>query len=635
MIGRFARLGSYKELFDIKALLLCLLGGGLALAALAAASWALSPAWLPDGLALAALGINGLPIVWQAVKGLAERRVNVDELVSLAIVACVLQGELLTAAAVGFIMTLGSLAEEAISQSARRSIQALARMTPQEVILLGDEGQATVPIAQVKVGDRLLVKPGGRVPVDGIILAGMASLDESTITGESMPRLRRQGEPVLASTLDLDGVLEIRATGVGEDSALGQVIRLISQAEAHKPRPARLIDRYARWFTPLVLFCAGLAWWWSGEAGRAVAVLVAGCPCALLLAAPTASVAAMARAARAGILIKDGGQLEETARVDVILFDKTGTLTLGQPRVEEVLAGQGLSREEVIYCAAGVEQNCTHPLARAVMQAAHYARIKLGAAQDVLGELGLGVRARLDGSLVEVGSAQLGGGAAGLPLELRGGMERIQAQGATPLVVYRDHEPIGLLSVSDSVRDSARRALEALAGLGVARLGILSGDHQAAVERVARAMGIKEMWWELKPGDKLRVIERLQQEGHHVMFVGDGVNDGPALARADIGVAMGAQGAEVALETAGMVLAHDDVARLPFLVSLARRCLAVMKLNIGLGLLFNTLAVLGGGQGLLSPIMASLLHNAGSIVIVLISASLMLFPDRAATPAGR
>ncbi len=630
MIGRFSKLGAYQELFNLKAFRLCLLGGALALAAFAWQWSGQTPAWPGLGLALAAVALNGAPIIWEAAQGLWRRQVNVDELVSLAILASLFQGEFLSAATVSFIMTLGSLIEQAISQSARRSIQALARMTPEEATLLSPDGPRVVPVASLRIGDRLLIKPGERVPVDGVILAGVTALDESSITGESIPRTRRPDDPVLAGALNYNGVIEIRTTQVGEDTALGRVVRLVSEAEAHKPRAARLVDRYAQWFTPLVLACAGLVWWLSGDSSRAVAVLVAGCPCALLMAAPTATVAAVARAARAGILVKGGRHLEEVAQADAILFDKTGTLTLGEPRVEEVVTGDGLSREEIIACAAGAEQDCNHPLARAVMKAAHYARISVAKAENVLSEIGLGVRAMLEGSLIEVGSAYLGLGEAALPGPLRASLAGMKEKGVTPLVVYRDQQPIGILGVSDTVRPSARQAVADLRGLGIARIGILSGDHDQSVRRIATAIGIPEAWSGLKPQDKLRVIQEFQAQGRRVLFVGDGVNDAPALARANVGVAMGAAGTDVALETADIALVHDEVAKLPLLIRLARRMLALIRFNIGLGLLFNTVAILGGAYGLLSPIAASLFHNAGSIIVVLTSASLVLFRDPAA-----
>lgn len=432
---------------------------------------------------------------------------------------------------------------------------------------------------------------------------------------------------MLAGALDYNGVIEIRATHVGDDTTLGKVVQLVTEAEGQKPNSVRFVDKYATWFTPAVLACAALAWVLSGEASRAVAVLVAGCPCALLMAAPTATVAAVARSARSGILVKGGRHLEDVAQVDTVLFDKTGTLTLGEPKVEEVVTDDGLSMEEVISCAAGAEQNCTHPLARAVMKAAHYAKVTVDKAENVLSEIGIGVRAVLDGSVIEVGSAYLGSGESALPAPFRERLATLKEKGATPLVVYRDQKSIGILGVTDTVRKTAHQTVENLKNIGVTRLGILSGDHEKSVDRVASATGIEDAWAGLKPRDKLKIIDEFQAQGRKVMFVGDGVNDAPALARANIGVAMGAAGTDVALETAGVALTHDEVGKLPFLIRLSRRMLTLIKVNIGLGLLFNVVAILGSSYGVLSPIAAALFHNAGSIIVVASSASLFLFRE--------
>lgn len=634
MIGRFSKLGEYRELFQKREVLQCLTGGVLALAAFVWQSQGFAPAWAGLALGHAAVALTGLPIIWGAVQGLMERRVNVDELVALAIIASLIQGEVVTAAVVGFIMALGSQLEEAISDSARRSIQALAGMTPQEATRITPDGPLCVPVDSVRQGDRLLVRPGERIPVDGVILVGASAVDESSITGESIPRERSVGESVLAGTLNYNGVLEIEAARVGADTTLGRVMRLVEEAEGHKPRAVRFVDSYARWFTPLVLSLAALAWAASGDASRAVAVLVAGCPCALLLAAPTATVAAVARAARSGVLIKGGAQMEAVAKIDAALFDKTGTLTLGVPRVDEVAPADGIHQDDVLRAAAGVERDAAHPLARAVLRAAKDRGLAVPEARGVLAELGLGVRGvlELDGveRRVEVGGPALLAGRV-LPPELSQRLKAMRAAGATALVVLADDIPLGLLAVTDTPRPGAKRTLDALRALGIRELGLLSGDEAAPVERIAASLGIKLAWPSLKPKDKLAVIEDYQRRGRKVLYVGDGVNDAPALAQADIGVAMAAAGTDVALETAGMALTRDDIARLPFVVSLSRRMLTVVKMNIGLGLLSNTVAVYGGMSGLLSPIAASLLHNGGSILVVLASASLLLYRDRSAS----
>lgn len=359
-----------------------------------------------------------------------------------------------------------------------------------------------------------------------------------------------------------------------------------------------------------------------------MSVLIAGCPCALIMAAPTATVAAVGRLARAGVLVKGGRYLEEASKVDTLLFDKTGTLTTGRPRVEDIRADAGCTPEEVLSCAACVEKDVSHPLARAVLKAAQYARVTVYKATEVVAEVGRGVRAVVQGRHIEVGGASLDARAHALPDGLRTCLEDIQDRGATPLLVYRDKSPIGVIGVSDTVRPEAAQTMTRLRELGVSRLGILSGDHTKAVQRVAQGLGITWTRAGLKPDQKLDELQRLQQAGHRVMVVGDGINDAPALARANVGVAMGGTGTDVALETADIVLTRDDISRLPLLIRLSRRMLTVIKVNVALGLGFNVLAVWGGAAGILGPIQAAVMHNVGAVIVVFSSAALAVAKDR-------
>ncbi|MBZ4658246.1 MAG: copper/silver-translocating P-type ATPase [Desulfacinum sp.] len=628
MIGRFSHVGVYRELARSSEFYRILFAGALALASYLWDRNAAAPSPPGTALALASLALNGLPIIWNAAKGLLERRTNVDELVSLAIIACLIQGEFLTAAFVSFVMVLGALIEELTTDSARNAIKSLMNLAPEMAVLVTEDGTRSVPLREVKVGDRLLIRPGDRIPVDGVIEAGQTSVDESAITGEPVPREKARGSEVFAGTLNQNGVVEIRVTKVGENTVLGKVIRLVASAEAHKPQAVRVIDRYARWFTPVILLCAGVTWGLTHDVSKAVTVLIVGCPCALILAAPTAIVAAVGRAARAGILVKGGLYLEEAGRADVVLFDKTGTLTEGNPKVDRIVALDGVDPSAVLARAASVERHSTHPLARAVLKAAHYARVTLCRAEEVVTEIGLGVRARVEGSLVEVGSAYLGGGTLSVPPPLRDHLESFKRSGATPLVVFENKQPVGVLSVQDHVRQGAGEAVRRLRNLGIQHIGILSGDHDVSARRVAREVGLDQVWSELKPHEKLEVIRTFQADGRVVIFVGDGINDAPALAAANVGIAMGSAGTDVALETADIALMHDDIHRLPFLIRLSRRMLKTIRWNIAFGMFFNALAVAAGGAGLLSPIMGAVVHNVGSILVVLSSASIGFAKDR-------
>jgi Zn2+/Cd2+-exporting ATPase len=629
MIGRFSRLGVYQELFRLRDFYIALAAAALALLSFIVDHGNEAHSLIGVGLAIISVAVNGAPIIWGAIKGILDREVNVDELVSLAIIASLIQGEFLTAAVVSFVMTFGGLIEKVTSESARKAIKSLVRIFPETATVITDERATTVPIDEVSIGDHILVKPGERIPVDAIVLSGLSAVDESAMTGEPVPVEKKAGDAILAGTLNHNGVIKARATKVGQDTTLGKVIRLVSEAEQHRPEAVRLIDRYATWFTPLILTCAGAAWVFTGDLDRAVAVLIVGCPCALILAAPTATVAALGRAARSGILVKGGQYLERVASVKVVVFDKTGTLTSGEPRIEEIVCIEGVDEEEVLACAASAEQHCTHPLARAVLKAAHYAKIVVEGAESAFQEIGLGVRAMVGGSLVEVGGVAAGDTAAAFPPHLQQCIDRSFSRGVTPLVVYRDRKPVGLLNVTDQVRPTAASTIKAFKDLGIHEMAILSGDHDNAARRIANIVGIDNVYGRLKPQDKVNIIKIYQSRKLPVMFVGDGINDAPALAVSQVGVAMGAAGTDVALETADIALIHDNIAKLPWLIRLSMRMLTIIKINIVFGLAFNAIAVVASAMGWLTPIMAAIAHNVGSVLVVCASASLAFFLEQA------
>lgn len=631
MIGRFSNLGVYQELFKMRDFYISFAAALLALISYIIDYGNQSTSFLGNAFALISVVINAFPIIWGAIKGLIDREVNVDELVSLAIIASLIQGEFLTAAVVSFVMTFGGLIEQVTSESARKAIKSLIRISPQTATILIGKEEKIVPIEEVSVGDLILIKPGEQIPVDACIISGISAVDESAMTGEPIPVEKQIGDNILAGTLNHNGVLKAQTIKVGHDTTLGKVIKLVSEAELHRPEAVRFIDRYATWFTPVILTCAGMAWIFTGDISRAVAVLIVGCPCALILAAPTATVAALGRAAKSGILVKGGQYLERAASVKAVHFDKTGTLTLGEPRVEEIACTEGIEKEEVLSCAASAEQHCTHPLARAILKAAHYAKVVVRGAENAFHEIGLGVSAMVDGVLVEVGSISANENSTTFPRHLQECIDTSISRGVTPLVVYSDQAPVGLLNVRDQIRSVAISTIKQFKNLGINEMAILSGDHDKAVRRVADEVGIDNVYAKLKPQDKVEVIKKYQSQNLPVMFVGDGINDAPALASSQVGVAMGAMGTDVALETADIALTHDDISKLPWLIRLSRRMLSIIKINIVFGLAFNAIAVLASGTGWLTPIMAAIVHNVGSVLVVIASASLAIFPDSLGT----
>lgn len=580
-----------------------------------------NPEWIAHAAAIAALCLTGLPIVSGAVKGLLNKEINVDELVSIAIIAGVLTGEFLSAAVVSLIMVTGALIEDAAGAKARDAIKSLVQCTPETSTIIKNDQMITVNTKDVQLGDMLLIKPGDRIPADAVIRRGSSTLDESAMTGESRPIDKSEGDTVFAGTLNHTGVLHAEAIKIGRDTAMGKIIQLVTEAEAYKPRAVNTIDRFAVWFTPTVLLCSLAAWVTTGDYHRAITVLIVGCPCALILAAPAAVVATIGRLARQGVLVRGGLHLEEAAAANAILFDKTGTLTEGEPRVERVDVADGILAEDVLANAASVEQGSSHPLAKAVLKAAGYARIKLAEAEEFVSVVGLGARALVQGNQIEIGSAYMGAeSTAANPLFPV--ISSIKESGSTPLVVYKNKAPIGVISVADQIRRNAPGAIIRLKSLGISRIGVVSGDHKKAAEKIAEEIGISEVWSHLTPSEKLEVIKEIQNNGERVIYVGDGINDAPALASANVGVAMGKSGTDVALDTADVVLLDDDIDKLPILITSSRQMVTTIKWSIALGLFFNLAAILAAGGGLLSPIMGAVAHNAGSIIVVLLSARL-------------
>jgi len=462
MIGRFSKLGVYRELFRGKDILRVIIGGLLALAGFIINQYQAAFSVIGDVLIIVSVGINGLPIIWEAVIGLVKKQINVDELVSIAIVACLISGDYLSAAVVSFVMVAGSLIEEATGESARRVIQTLVEISPKDAIVLINGREEIKPISDIRIGDLLLVKPGDRIPVDGTVISGITFVDESAITGEPMPVKKISGDTVYAGTVNNTGAVHITADKVGEDSTLGKVIQLVSEAEAHHPESVALIDRYAAWFTPTILLCAAIAWVWTGEVSRAITVLIVGCPCALILAAPTAVVAAISRAAKSGILVKGGQYLEIVAAARTVFFDKTGTLTEGNPRVEKIIPADGYHPMFVLKQAACVEQNSTHPLAKAVLKAAHEEKLDFLPADNVTAKSGLGVTGCHEGCTISVGHVDMGNGLGSFPDGLKKQFFEMKEKGMTPIVVYQDDIPIGIICVSDHIRDRAGETIHQL-----------------------------------------------------------------------------------------------------------------------------------------------------------------------------
>jgi Zn2+/Cd2+-exporting ATPase len=636
VIGRFAGAGVAADI------------GGRRVATVAAAAALLVAGGVADAagyrragavLALASLSLTGLPIVWRAVRGLARFESNVDELVSLAIVASLLLGEWASAAIVAFIMVLGSLIEAFVSARARRHLEALVAAQPRHALRLSDDGGVhQVPIADLRPGDRILVRPGDVIAADGQVEDGESQVDESLLTGESAPADRGPGDLVSGGTINESGSLTVRVRRVGEESAHGKVLRLIREAESHRAPILRAAEAYARWFTPGVLTLAGVVWVATGDVQRAVTMLIVGCPCAFVLATPTAIVAAMSRAAREGLLLKGGRYVEGCARVAAIAFDKTGTLTKGECRVVDVIPCEGGTQAGLLAAAARLEAAADHPLARAIQSRAAADGVVVSESLAILREAGLGITGRTgDASEVwRLGNARFMArhGIDVGPLE--SSAERLRARGLSIVYVARGDHAKGLLSIEDEVRPEARDVIAELRADGLREVSILSGDARAVALAVAADVGVEaaDVVAELLPEQKYECVQDLERRHGRLCYVGDGANDGPALSVATVGVSLGSRHDTVALETAAVVLMRNSLSALPFLFRLSRRTTRTINQNLVLfGLMFNAAMLALSSAGVLTPILGALAHNVGSISVVINSARLLLF-ERARGRAG-
>ncbi len=526
---------------------------------------------VPFPLGAAVVGAAGLP-VFREVLGAARRgRVTPHTLMTLGALAALGAGEWTSALVVVLFMRAGEAIERFTEDQARRGIRALLREAPRRAVVLRDGQEAEIPAAEVRVGDTVIVRNGERVAVDGVVLAGRAAVDQSGLTGEAMPVEVGPGDPVYAATVVRQGYLRVRAEGVGPDTAFGRVVRLIEEAEANRGRFQRWADRFSAYYLPLVLSLAAIAFFIRGPLAAA-AVLVVACACAFGLATPVAVLAAVGAAARHGILIKGGRFIEGLARADTLLIDKTGTLTLGRPQVAEVVPLNGWSEAGVLGLAAAAEAGSNHPIAAAVRSAARERGLEPLEAQEVEELPGLGVRAVVGGRRVLVGRAE------GLGLDGSGRAGRT-VLGVVVEAADGARHPCGLITLVDAPRPEVPGALRALRSLGIRHMELLTGDRPEAAARLAADLRIPYRAG-LMPEDKLKVVRDYQARGHTVIMVGDGINDAPALAAADVGIAMGAVGSAVAVETAPVVLLREDWRLVPAALVLARRTLRVVKLNL-------------------------------------------------------
>ena len=577
--------------------------------------------------AMAGTAIVALPVLWDSIVGLksegfAATKFYMDQFITLAVVACFAIGQYVTGGIVAIVLVVGQVLEERTMLGAQEALDQLATLAKVQARRLRNGIEEEIDSDQLEHGDRVRVRPGDTIPADGRVLSGHSTINQATITGESIPVEAEAGDDVFAGTSNLTGSIEVEVTKTGDQTVLGRVRHIVEEAQTSRAPIMRLTEEYARYYTPLILIIGGFVLFFTRDATRAISVIIVSIPCAFVLASPAAMIAALASSSRLGILIKSVRFLEQAASIDTVVFDKTGTLTTGQLLVERIQTAGALSEQELLVLAASAESHSSHPVARALVTEAQNRKLALLEATAVEEAHGHGVSARLDGQRVLIGRASWLA-SHGVAVNHQQG----EAHNLSVLHLAVNGELAGVVYLSDRVRGEAGDTATRLGRLGIKRLIMLTGDRQNVADAVAANLGIREVRAECLPQHKLEVVNELKAQGHRVLVVGDGINDAPALAAGDLSVAMGALGSDVAIQTADAALMTDDLGRLPVLLALSRRTLQTIHLNLLAGLVFIVLAIIASSLGWVSPILAAFVHEFGAFFVLLNSARLLRFEE--------
>lgn len=585
--------------------------------------------FLPFNIAWVSIILCGVPIILEAIVGLVTAfDIKADVLVSLALIASVCIGEDFAAGEVAFIMQTGALLEDLTVAKARAGIEKLVKLTPQTARVVSGGAESVIPASEVKIGDILRVLPGEGIAVDGVITSGQTSIDQAVMTGEPIPVDKTVGDEVSSGTVNRFGTFEMRATKVGEDSSIQRMISLVQSADAGKAKIVGMADRWATWIVVIALTAAALTWAITGEIIRAVTILVVFCPCALVLATPTAIMAAIGNAAKHSFLVREGDALERLSKVLRITFDKTGTLTYGTPKV---VAAKSLSdnytEQDIYSLAAAAEQFSEHPLGKAIVNCyKQHTDTPISNATDFEMQLGRGVCAVVDGKRILAGNIDMISEnkiACKTNPEIQGFLN----SGSTVTYIAAENEVVGYLILSDTIRKESGAMLNALQSCGVQPV-LLTGDNENSANSIAKQLNINEVYANCLPEDKLKLIEKYQEDEQPVCMIGDGINDAPALKKAAVGIAMGGIGSDIAVDAADIVLVDDEVKELPHLISLSKRMMTAIKINLSFSMGLNFLAIVLAMTGILNPVVGALVHNAGSVLVIINSALLLKWRKR-------
>ena len=581
------------------------------------------PIWLDPSWG--AVIISGIPLVYLAlIRLIREKWVSSALLITIAMVASLLIGELFAAGEVAWIMALGALLEDWTVERAKKGLKNLIDLTPQTARRVSDDGSETiVSIEEVSLEDRLRILPGEVIPVDGEIVEGTSSIDQSIMTGESLPIDKSIGDDVYCGTMNLYGAIDISATSLGENSSLQKLIDLVKEADNNQAPTQRIADKWATWLVPIALAIAIAAWLVTGDIVRGVTVLVVFCPCALILATPTAIMGAIGQATKHGVLIKSGEALEKLGGLNTIAFDKTGTLTYGNLAVSDVISlDEDYTSEDVLLMTASAEKRSEHPLAKAIIENVENKSIKIEEAHDFEMIPGKGIKASNSYGEIVCGNQKY---LSELNIEesenLQSTLDTLRYEGKASIIVGLNGRTVGVIGLSDMIREDAGDMIEALHKLDTETI-LLTGDHKETADYFASKVGIKDVRGELLPEDKLTAIEDIKKSGRQVCMIGDGVNDAPARKASDVSVAMGTMGSDVAIDAADVALLGDDIGKIPYLKRLSNSTLFTIRFNIALSMCINAVAIICSVLGLLNPVTGAIVHNAGSCLVVLNAALL-------------
>lgn len=585
--------------------------------------------FLPFNIAWVSIILCGVPIILEAIIGLVTAfDIKADVLVSLALMASVCIGEDFAAGEVAFIMQIGALLEDLTVAKARAGIEKLVKLTPQTARVISDGTELVIPASEVKIGDILRVLPGEGIAVDGVITSGQTSIDQAVMTGEPIPVDKTIGDEVSSGTVNRFGTFEMKATKVGEDSSIQRMINLVQSADAGKAKIVGMADRWATWIVVIALTAAALTWAITGEIIRAVTILVVFCPCALVLATPTAIMAAIGNATKHSFLVREGDALERLSKVSKITFDKTGTLTYGMPKVITVKSLSDNYAEQDIYSlAAATEQFSEHPLGKAIVNCyKQNTDNPIPKAINFEMQLGRGVCAAVDGKRILAGNMDMMNENK-IVCQTTSEIQEFLNSGSTITYIAIENEVIGYIVLSDTVRKESGAMINALQSCGVQPV-LLTGDNDNSANSIAKQLNIDEVYANCLPEDKLKLIEKYQQKEQSVCMIGDGINDAPALKKATVGIAMGGIGSDIAVDAADIVLVDDEVTELPHLISLSKRMMTTIKLNLSFSMGLNFLAIVLAMTGILNPVVGALVHNAGSVLVIINSALLLKWRKR-------